>query len=264
MHWEGALATDLDFDGTFKAWLPKISLAYDFTPSVRAGVLVQRAYNPGGVTLRGDIGEADPYGAETLWDYELFGRASFADGRIRVRTNLFFYDMRDAQRAQPYAVLGVGFADMFNVPKASSYGAEAQIEWRPDKRFSAVGGIGLLRTKIVKTGANYVRFEGNEFQRAPHVTATASVDWRPARSCLVSAQARYSANYWSDEANNPLRRIDDWAKIDARAEWTAGRFKIFGYVRNVFDSFYLTSLSSPTLGTAGDPRELGLGMEAQF
>ena len=260
----GNSATDLDFKGTFKAWLPKISLAYDITPSVRAGVLVQRAYNPGGVTLRGDIGQADPYLAETLWDYELFGRASFAEGRLQVSTNLFFYDMRDAQRAQPYVVLGVGFADLFNVPKARSYGAEAQIKWRPEDRFTATAGVGLLRTKFVKTGADYAGFQGNEFQRAPHLTAAASVDWRPVDRLLLSAQAQYSGGYWSDEANSPLRRIDDWTKVDARAEWSAGRFKIFGYVRNVFDSFYLTSLFLANAGTAGDPREWGIGLEAGF
>ena len=41
----------LDYDKTVGAFLPKFSAAYDFTPDVRAGVMVQRAYNPGGVTL---------------------------------------------------------------------------------------------------------------------------------------------------------------------------------------------------------------------
>ena len=36
----------LQFDRTFRAWLPKLSLAYDFSSGVRAGLMVQRAYNP--------------------------------------------------------------------------------------------------------------------------------------------------------------------------------------------------------------------------
>ena len=43
--------------------------------------------------------------------------------------------------------------------------------------------------------------------------------------------------------------------LNARAAYTAGPVTLFGYVRNVFDNFYLTYLFSPTLGTAGDPRE---------
>jgi outer membrane receptor protein involved in Fe transport len=260
----GPGATNLDFDRTFHAWLPKASLAYDFTPSVRAGVLVQRAYNPGGVTLRGDIGAADIYDAETLWDYELFGRATFARGALEASANLFWYNMQNAQRAQPYIVQGVGFADMFNVPKARSYGLEAQLEWRPGARFSAGVGVGLLRSRIVRTDAAYVRYEGNEFQRAPHLTGTASVEWRPAEHFTLSAQTQHSGGYWSDDANDPLRRIDGWTKVDARAEWSAGRFKLFGYARNVFDHFYLTWKFNDVSATAGDPREIGIGLEASF
>ena len=54
----------LDFDRTFHAWLPKVSLAYDFNPDLRAGVLVERAYNPGGTTLRFDTGQPDNFEAE--------------------------------------------------------------------------------------------------------------------------------------------------------------------------------------------------------
>lgn len=260
----GDSATNLDFDRTFDAWLPKVSLAYDFSTTVRAGVLVQRAYNPGGVTLRGDIGLQDVYEAETLWDYELFARASFSGGALRASANLFYYDMRDAQRAQPYSVFGVGFADLFNASKARSYGMEAQLNWRPSDRLSAALGVGLLRTKIVRVEAAYSRFEGNEFQRSPHFSATASVEWRPLEHLRLSAQARHNSAYWSDDLNSPLRRIDGWTRVDTRAEWSAGRFKLFGYARNVFDDFYLTSLFSPVAGTAGDPRELGVGVEANF
>jgi iron complex outermembrane recepter protein len=260
----GASATNLDFDESFHAWLPKISFAYDFTPTFRAGVLVQRAYNPGGVTLRGDIGAADPYKAETLWDYELFARGIFAGGAIKAAANVFYYDMRDAQRAQPYSVLGVGFADMFNVPKARSYGMEAQLEWRPSARFTAIVGIGLLRTKLVRTDAGYEQFDDKEFQRAPHFSASASLDWRPIDRLRLSVQGRHNSGYWSDEKNDPLRRIDNSSKVDVRAEWDAGRVRLFGYARNISDEFYLTSKFGPMLAFAGDPRELGIGIESDF
>jgi len=231
---------------------------------VRAGVLVQRAYNPGGVTLRGDIAAADVYEAESLWDYELFARARLAGGSLTASANLFYYDMHNAQRAQPYIVQGVGFADIFNAPKARSYGLEAQVEWRPNTRFSAALGVGLLRSRIVRTEAPNASFEGNEFQRAPHFTATGSIEWRPIQRLQLSAQLRHSSGYWSDETNDPMRRIEGWTRIDARAEWNAGRFKLFGYARNVLDDFYLTWKFSPASATAGDPREIGLGVEANF
>ena len=148
----GALATNfgtipLTYDRTFRAWLPKVSLAYDFTPDVRAGIMVQRAYNPGGTTLRFDIARPDEFEAERLWDYELFLRAKLAPG-ITAAANVLYYDMQNAQRLKAISIrtplgLRVGFADLFNAPKARSYGAEAELSWRVSQPLcsSCIGGI---------------------------------------------------------------------------------------------------------------------------
>ena len=81
----GALGTEvtsipLDYDRTFHAWLPKLSIAYDFSRMVRAGVMAQRAFNPGGTTLRFDTGRPDNFEAETLWDYEAFAGRNWPRG----------------------------------------------------------------------------------------------------------------------------------------------------------------------------------------
>ena len=52
--------------------------------------------------------------------------------------------------------------------------------------------------------------------------------------------------------------------VNGRAAYTLGPVTLFGYVRNAFDTFYMTYLFNPTFGTAGDPREFGLGIEARF
>ena len=65
---------------------------------------------------------------------------------------------------------------------------------------------------------------------------------------------------------HPARRVPAATIIDARAQWTQGALSLFGYVRNVFDSFRLTYLfsSASRLATAEDPREIGAGIEARF
>lgn len=270
----GALATDdapidLNYGRTFHAWLPKLSLAYDLTPDVRVGALVQRAYNPGGTTLRFDTGAPDLFEAESLWDYELFTRGSFADGRVTVAANAFYYAMRDAQRGQPIVILAptgapVTFADLFNVPKARSTGAELSVKWRPNSAFSAGLGLGLLRTRITSAEAPYARFEGKHFQRSPDFSASASLSWEPVPRLTLSAQARHNSGYFSDDLNQPDRRVRGWTKLDAQVAYDFGRFRIHGYVRNLFDKFYPTYFFSSTFATAGDPREVGIGLEAGF
>lgn len=258
----------LDFDKTFHAWLPKLSFAYEASGELRFGALVQRAYNPGGTTLRFDTGAADDFGDESLWDYELFARAALFGDALRLSGNAFYYDQHNAQRAQPITVIAptgaqVTFANLFNVPRAHSYGAEASAEWRASPELSLRAGLGLLRTRVDDAG-QVPAFNGVQFQRSPKLSASAAIEWKPVKHLVLSAQLHHNSAYFSDELNSVSRRVGGWTAADARAEWTAGRFRVFGYVRNVFDRFYLTYLFSPTFGTAGDPREAGLGVEARF
>lgn len=274
---EGALGpVPLEYDRTFHAWLPKVSLAYDFDSDFRAGILVQKAYNPGGTTLRFDIEEADNFEAETLWDYELFARAKLAGGAATAEANLFYYDMHNAQRSRNIFIrtrsgLPVGFADLFNVAKARSYGLEASLNWRASRKLTAAVALGLLGTKIVQADGAYALYSGREFQRAPHLSASASLDWWPLKKVRLSAQIRRNSDYFSDDLNAPNFRVDGSMTVDGRAEWSTGRVRLFAYVRNLFDKFYFTTLSVPTppagrpgLATLGDPRQLGLGIEGRF
>ena len=268
----GALRTDLasiplDYDRTFHAWLPKVSLAYDFSPGVRAGVLVQRAYNPGGTTLRFDIARPDNFKDETLWDYELFARGRLGRA-ITASFNLFYYDMRNAQRAKEIVIpgpggLGAGFADLFNVPTARSYGLEADIEWRPSNRLSSHFAVGMLDTKITRSVLEYAEFDGNQFGRSPHFTAAAAVDWHAAARLRLSAQARHHSSYFSNDGNSPGTKIRPSTIVDARAEYRLKQITLFAYARNLFDNFALVERDEES-AIPEDPRQISVGIETRF
>ena len=258
----------LDYDRTFDAWLPKLSLAHDFSESIRAGLLVQKAYNPGGTTLRFDIAQPDEFKAERLWDYELFARAQLTGG-LRASANLFYYDMHDAQRLKSIIVpapggLPVGFGDLFNAPKARSYGAEGEIAWRPDERLSARLSVGLLRTKLIDAGPDYPDFDGNAFARAPHLSVAAAVDWTATPRLRLSAQGRYHGDYFSDDVNSSQVRIPAALIADARTEYRIGRASVFVYVRNLFDKLALLDRTGDAVASVEEPRRIGVGIEAGF
>lgn len=259
----------IDFDESSHAWLPKISVAYDLTNDITAGLLVQRAYNPGGVALNFDTGEQEVFDVERLWSYELFARAAFANGRVRLSTNLFYNDFRDAQRSRTRAFTVPGGATAFwaeidNVPKAETYGLEASLDWQVGERLRVRSGIGLLGTKIVDAGSSGIAVDGNDFQRAPKFTGSTSIDWRPLDRLRLTGSLRHNSPYYSDDANSPSRRIGKATKIDARASYEVSGITLFGYARNLLDNFYMTYLFSRTVGIAVDPREVGIGIEAKF
>ena len=264
-----AFLLPVDFDETYTAWLPKLSLAYDFSPDLRAGLLVQRSYNPGGVTLNFATGEQDVFGPERLWSYELFARAKALGGRLRIATNLFYNDIRGSQRATffPYSVPGGGtafWAEIDNLPKAESYGLEASAEWQATSRLLARAGLGLLKTRIIRSVPSRSQLQGNDFGRAPALTAHASADWTPFRRLQLNAAVRHSSTYFSDDANAPTRKIGRATRIDARAAFDAGPVILSAYVRNLLDDFNMTYLFSSFAGVAMEPRQIGIALETRF
>jgi outer membrane receptor protein involved in Fe transport len=264
-----AFAVPIDYVGKFHAWLPKLSLAYDLSPSWRAGVLLQKAYNPGGTTIRIDTAQPDTFAAESLWDTELFVRGSVDGGRLLLSGNAFNYAMRNAQRAESIFVTTptgrkAGFANLFNVPRAFSRGVEAEADWRPNERVTIRGSVGFLATRITDTDAESAIYQDHQFDRSPHLTAALAVDWRSSSAFRLSAQVRHHDSYFSDNANKPEMRVGSATVMNARAEYDAGRFSVFVQAQNLFDRFAMVSLSTAVSGEAEDPRRINAGIAASF
>lgn len=262
-------AIPVDFVGTFDAWLPKVTFAYDLTRDLRIGAMVLRAYNPGGTTIRFDTLRPNNFAAERLWNYELFARAELAGGRATASANLFYNDIQNAQRADPITILTpdgrrVGFASLFNVPKARSYGAEGELHWRATGKLSVRVAVGLLDTKVVRSDPESLDLDGNQFDRSPHFTGSAAIDWRPSPRLRASAQIRHHSGYFTDPENTPDVGIGDGTNVDARLEYWTGPISLFVQVRNLFDALNMLALTSPTEGTAEDPRRIAVGLEARF
>jgi outer membrane receptor protein involved in Fe transport len=260
---------ELDYQATFSAFLPKVSLAYDLDDDVAVGLLVQRAFNPGGTSISFLRRAADTFEAERLMDYELFARGRFGGGRGSFSANLFYNDIEDAQRPQLVAVPIPGGGTFLtpeyaNAPEARSYGLETEVSWRFGSALWVRGAAGLLRTKVVTTTLPQDPIRGKRFERAPGLSLVAAADWRPLTRLKLSSQLRHHSAYFSDGVNTPALRIPASTNVDARASVTLGKAEAFAYVRNLFDSFRLAFLYSGDLGVAEDPREFGVGMQARF
>ena len=254
---------------SFDAWLPRLSASYDLMDKLTVGLLAQRGYNPGGTTLDIYRQQRDDFDAETMWSFEAFVRAVFAGGRGLLTANLFYNDFSNAQRAtrvmvQPPVGPPIATVDMVNVDAAEALGAEAQMIWALSGQLSLQLGVGLLDTRILRTRRGDDPLAGKQFQRSPIVSASAGINWEPLEGLELSAQMRGSSGYFSDDFNTAELRIKGWAVVNARAAYTRGSLTGFVYARNLFDRFYMTYLFNNRLGTAGDPRGWGLGLEARF
>ncbi|HEX2793950.1 MAG TPA: TonB-dependent receptor [Croceicoccus sp.] len=259
----------IDYDRNYDAWLPKVTLSYDLSDRITAGVMVQRAYNPGGVTISFRRGDTDTFEPESLWNYEGFVRIASADGRTRLSANVFYNDIRNAQRPQTFLLPLPGggeteVVEFANAPAARIYGLEAELDWRPDDALDLRLAAGLLDTKVTRALNPEDPTLGRDFERSPGFSAAGSVAWRPAEGLQLSSQVRHQSGYFSDDKNSPALRIGSSTVVDARAAQDIGPLTVFAYASNLFDAFYMTYLVNPSFGSAGKPREIGAGLEARF
>lgn len=259
----------VDYDETFEAFLPKVALKYDVTRDWRLGALAQRGFNPGGTTISFETGAQDFFDEETLWTYEVFSRSGHLDGRLFLMLNAFYSSFDDSQRPLTTVVTrpdgSIAFVtEIDNAPSARSYGLEGAIQWAANDQLTFKLGLGLLETEIEETLDPADPIRGGEFQRAPNFSAALGVSWRPIQSLAIDLNARSNADYFSDDANTAALKIDGTTVLDAQLRWEWSNFQATAYARNATDEFYMTQLYSPTFGTAGDPREYGVSLEARF
>lgn len=266
----------LDYDESFDAWLPKFSVALDLAENTTAGFTVQRAFNPGGTSLSLLRRAEDSFEAERLWNYEVFTRTEFADGSGWLTANAFYNDIADAQRQQLVPIVlpdGSSFLtpEFANAPHAKTWGLELGAALRTGQRLTIGAGLGFLRTQVrglvIADDPDAVL----EFERSPEFSGTFFLDWQMGDATTLSVQARHQSGYFSGDQNKQELRVRASTVVDGRIEHRFGRITLFGYARNLFDRFYMTYLfdtsrtpDAPAFGTAGAPREAGIGIDARF
>lgn len=261
----------LDYDEVFDAILPRLSLAYEVTPAFTAGVLVNKGYNPGGVSLNLQTGKYAAFDPETVWNYELFGRASLLDDRLFLNANLFYSDFSDAQRYVQVSIPElVGQSITVNAEKARSYGLELGVDYQILDSLKANASVGLLHTEITKFTNAIANYEGSEFGRAPSHMISVGLDWAITPELTVGGDVKYTGGYYSSDENDAATKIDSYTTANLRANYQLhDNFNVFAYVNNVFDSADPTFMSyNRSVGgieaTVQPPREFGLGVRATF
>ena len=260
----------VDFDKTFSALLPKLSLSYDATPEWTFGALVSRGYNPGGVSLNLNSQKWVQFEEETIWNYELFTRANLLDDRLALTGNLFYMDFKNAQYNIPVIVSpGVAQSYTINANKAHAYGFEAAADYQLLDDLTLKASAGILRTRIDEISSN-VALEGNEFAKSPGYMVSLGATWDVTEKLSLTGQVRHVDGYFSDTANTPTYAIEPYTLADARASYKLNdKVEIYGYVKNIFDDRSATYMQQ-NRGIGGieasmtAPRMFGIGIKGTF
>ena len=106
------------------------------------------------------------------------------------------------------------------------------------------------------------------------MTADFGAIYRHESGFELSADARYSGDYFSTIVNRKDEEVESYWVLNAQAGYTFGadaNVRIFGFVNNILDSHDPTLIEAGAVGTDSDdvlyitpPRSFGVGLEAHF
>lgn len=260
----GAFA--VDYDETFDALLPKFVVGYDVTDDLRIGAMAVRGFNPGGTTIFLSDGAQDTFDAETVWNFEAFGRTQLFDDRLFIEANAFYavYDDYQTRAVRGFTPAGAPEFEIGNADRAISYGLELSADFQATEDLRVFGGLGLLDTEITDfPDSADPSIEGNQFGRAPHVTVSGGVSYEVIDDLTLGSRLRYVGRYFSDDENTRNQKAGDYVVADFQISYAYEAFEAYAFVNNAFDEFYRI-IDFGNQAIVGPPREYGVGLRVSF
>lgn len=215
-----------DFVDSFEETLWAGKAQIEYTPSddlliyfgvnrgVKAGSF--NAQLAGGLAIALAADEFIPYDEEVLWAYEGGFKWTFADGRARLNTSVFYYDYKDYQ-----SFLFTGVSGVVINADAENYGAEIELQGQVAEGFDVGASFAWFNATVkdvpLRVGGPIVRDVDPTY--APEVQANifARYGWDMADGeAFVNTNMQYSSDF-----SYNLRGFDA-DKFDAYFVWNLG------------------------------------------
>lgn len=265
-----------DESNTWSDW------TYDLTPEYRlsdnARVYFRYAYGfrsggyNTGATNQATVATVDP---EYLTDYELGLKSEWLDGRLNANASVFYYDYKDIQLNIVSAVNNQTVSRLANGAQGEVYGAEFELEAIPVQNLHVNFALGLLHTEFTDYTSGPNDYSGNNFVRAPNVSAVLGADYRIPLNVggaviLGTDWNTRSRQYFFSNDQTENMRTGGYTLGNARVtyELPGETTRVTAYVDNLTDKEYRNHTLPGGFQTAalmfGDPRTFGVSVTTDF
>lgn len=254
----------------FSSFQPKASLGYQLTDELRVYGLVSQGYKPGGFNHAVSFAaDALPYRPETAWNYEIGSRLNLWNGRLLLKSALYYIESKDKQ----IYVGPIGLQVIRNAGEAVSKGLELEATVKPTNRLTLTANANFGRSEFTDfiDPLSAVNYNGKQVPYAPDVTANLfgryviDQTFTPIDIALTGA-AHYFSQVYFNEANTLGQ--GEYATYDVGVEFLVPKgptFKLFA--QNLTDVVYRTNsfaFSGQVLSTIGQGRLIGASGRWQF
>ena len=261
------LAKDLDYD----EWLPKVSIAYDFTNEIMTYVTASNGYIVGGYNYGYMPASEDAfyYDAEYTWNYEAGIKSSWLDNKLLANLSIFYIDIDDKQVLE-WAITG---SIIENAAKAHSQGFELELQARPVQGLDLLAGFGYTESKFddwkaLQSDGTIYDFEDNYLQNAPKYTYNLGASYRHISGLFGRVDLLGTGEFYGDNKNT--LKQEAYELVNLRLGYEGDNLGISFWCTNLFDEEYVTALYDMTnmglgeLVQDGEPRMLGVTLTYRF
>lgn len=272
--------TNVDLTEDWAALTPRLGVDYHFNDDLMAYASISRGFKSGGFDGRANTAAAAaPYDPETLWAYEAGLRSQWMDGRLTANATVFFNDYTDLQLSSFVADAQGNFSALFtNAGKASMYGLELDLAYRPSSADTITANIGYLDggyEEYIGPGGLDIS-DQRELVNAPRWSARLggqhTFSLGAAGALILGADASYRSKTYPTVSSSEVLAQDAYTLVDAflRYETPDGAWRVTLGGQNLTDERYITQgfdLSDSLgyqLAYYGDPRTWTVRLGMRF
>jgi outer membrane receptor protein involved in Fe transport len=178
---------DQNVTTTENAWTPKLQLDYKINQDAMVYATGSKGFRPGGLVpsvpatlcapqLPNGVTPADTrqFHSDSLWNYELGAKTTWANGRVTLNIDGFYIDWKDIQQ---WILLACGFQYRANAGAATVKGGEMELNARPIDPLEFNLGIGYQDAKITETSKSSPQRVGDPVFQVPDWTINGGFTW---------------------------------------------------------------------------------------
>lgn len=223
-----------------------ISLSYKFTDYQVGYVKYSRGYKAGG--FQSDFLSAYIPGVsslafhpEYLDNYEAGFKGAWLNNRMSLDASIFYNKYTNKQEVVDDPA---GTSLVTNAARATTYGAEFELNGRPLPGLELSGTLGLLHTRYDSFVSFLGDLTGNQLTGATPLQGSVAAQYKRPIAVSFSGMARLeavhsSSVYW-DNVNSPELRQRPWTELTARIGIETDKWGLYLWGKNLTDTFVLS------------------------
>ena len=264
---------DTSSSANFKAFTPKLTLAYRITNDNNLFATYSRGFRAGGISQLGSDPSQPPlysYKPEYSDNFEIGSKNSFLNKMLFVNLSAFYTLVNNAQ--VPTLILPDAITVYKNAGKLKSMGLETEIAANLFKGFRVDYNFGYTHARYtdlnIANNGSVLNLQGNHQIYTPDVTSMLAAQYTYGlggtddTQLVFRGEWRYLGDNYFDLANHIEQK--GYSLLNARAGLRTKRFDLFLWGYNLANKTYIDYAYDFGATHLGNPRTYGVSVNVNF